>query len=84
MTEQQSQLTLEFLNPDARMAEVGNGSCYLLGCEDVAESEISDLLAGGDVASFCKRNRGALIVKVELADGRARWLRVWRGDGFGG
>jgi len=79
MTEQQSQLTLEFLNPDARMAEVGNGSCYLLGCEDVAESEISDLLAGGDVASFCKRNRGALIVKVELADGRARWLRVWRG-----
>lgn len=79
MTTHRSQLTLDFLNPDVRVAEAGDNAWYLLGCEDVPESEVAGLAAGGDVASFCIRNRGALIVKVESTEGRARWLRVWRG-----
>ncbi|MDJ0664458.1 MAG: asparagine synthase C-terminal domain-containing protein [Acidimicrobiia bacterium] len=79
MTERRSKLTLEFLSPGARVADIGNASCYLLGCEQVPESEISVLLAGGDVADFCRRNRGALIVKVEADEGGAHSLRVWRG-----
>lgn len=67
-----------FTDPDALRRTTPKGTWFLTGTCCVKESSIEALIATGDADFFCRRNRDALVVFVELDNGTAHSVHAWR------
>ena len=71
---------IEITEPTASELSTAEHFCCVLDAHEASAEEVAALLAGTtEPEAFCRSHRNAVVLRVDLREGRARRLTVWRG-----
>lgn len=79
-TQHRPTLQIEFTDVNARQQSTPHAVWFATDVQHASERALQQLLAGtGDPVEFCRSNRNALVIRVDLHEGQARRFGAWRG-----
>lgn len=71
---------IEITEPTASELSTEDYFCCVLDSHEASAEEVATVLEGATEAElFCRSNRNAVVMRVDLHNGRAQRLTVWRG-----